>query len=435
MPTWRARALWRAIDLGAVLVLLAFAIRMIGELRGRETAAANSDFTQYYLAARLVLEGHSAYRGLIERAAAAGAALWIDGAPYPPLFQTLILPLAALPHVQAWWLWQVFSCLCLLVTMVLAWPSLGPRNLPPAAVLVVAAGAVLAAPFQYQLLLGQVSAQLLLLLAVTWRLYRAGRWGAAGIILGLACAIKLFTAPLILYFLWQRNWRAVCGAGFGFVVFTLLGAFPLGLNEVIVYYRDVMPTLNQYYAGIANFSLFGLVGKTLALNSVNETLGLTAANRALLQNAVPIVLSASALLWAVGHCSRTPSLGARADIELTAVVPAVLLASPIAWPHYLLLMYLPIMVWLRAIFDDGERRGAVLRLALLAFTLMAAPNSTVGQTAAILAPIAGASVLIGDLLTVAVCSLGTAGLAFGLWLGTRLLRRQQSERRPALSLA
>jgi len=62
--------------------------------------SADSDFSNYFVAAQLMLHGKSPF--------------YSPYYDYPPLLACLLTPLAALPYLTARWIWFIFSHICLL---------------------------------------------------------------------------------------------------------------------------------------------------------------------------------------------------------------------------------------------------------------------------------------------------------------------------------
>jgi hypothetical protein len=139
---------------------------------------------------------------------------------HPPPAVLLGIPFAALPFAVAFALWNVLSLFCLaasarLFTHCLNLPFAWWDLLPAAALL------LLCHPFWHQMMHGQLNLLLLLMLTSAWAAERSGHGRLAGIIVGLATAIKLFPGFLFVYFLIRREWRAV---GAGLIAMTAIAA-------------------------------------------------------------------------------------------------------------------------------------------------------------------------------------------------------------------
>jgi hypothetical protein len=336
------------------------------------------------------------------------------------VFQLLVLPFAVLPHSTAWWLWTLVAIGMVALSLHLIQRALWP-GLPRGAWLLLVVAFIFFPPLGYQLLYGNVSALLLLLLTPTWLLYRNGRYGGAGLLLGLTCALKPVLAPLAVYFLWQRNWRAVAGSALGFVSTTALGAIPLGPNEISRYYLEVMPTLGQFYAGVGNFSFFGFGAKASMLLS-EWNLAEPSRVLSLATSGLSLVLAGASLIVAVRAVRTKPVRGEQADRELAIFVVVALLASPITWPHYLLLLYPPIIVWLRDLVGARPMNLTLMRTLLVALVLASLPPPTDVMILSAGAVGEVTSAAFGAAAVLTVSSLGCAGLTLLLWTGCGFAR-------------
>ncbi len=180
--------------------------------------------------------------------------------------------------------------------------------------------ALLSWPLVYSLRLGQVNELLLLAVALAWRFRR--RTVPAALATAAAVTAKLFLWPFGVYLLLARRVKAAaiagaaavlaCGVGWAVVGFGTLGSYPHILGDE--------STINGP-AGVSILSLGAAlgIGRTVA----------TAAGLAL----------AGTLLIGAERLARDPDTDRHA-FALAAV--AALAASPVAWPHYLVLLYAPI---------------------------------------------------------------------------------------------
>jgi len=159
-------------------------------LPARHLADSPGDFGNYYQAARAILAGSSPYT--------------VHNFDYPPLVSLVVLPLGLLSLEGARIAWFVLSEIALLAAAALTWRALGggARAAAIVAVLWCFAGTI-----QANLAVGQVHPLMLALLAGAFAaLDRRPR--LAGVLLGLAAALKLWPALLLGVFLLQRRWGA-----------------------------------------------------------------------------------------------------------------------------------------------------------------------------------------------------------------------------------
>jgi glycosyl transferase family 87 len=199
LATRAARPLW--YTLAAVVLLATAVVAMHKQLRD------GNDFPIYWQAARDLLSGHSPYD--------VGSGL--HGYVYLPWFALLIGPLALLPMPAAAACWYAANLMflrlaggALLAALRAAAPAARARWL-------LLATLPLLSLFHDNLVLGQANLLLLLLLAVGVRGAMSERSGwSQGIPLGLAAALKMPAALLLLPLLLRGRARAV--AGFAAVV-------------------------------------------------------------------------------------------------------------------------------------------------------------------------------------------------------------------------
>ena len=165
-------------------------------------AATGSDFLAFYTGAKLLPSGE-----IYSLPAARGVARTLtDKDEYypfirPPWFAALLRPFAWLPPGDALFAWRVLMALAI-VGFALLWPTPVLANL---------AAAACSFPVFSSLLTGQDMPLILLWLAAALRLFRRGRWFAAGLAASL-CTLKfhLFALALIVI-VTQRLWRFAAG--------------------------------------------------------------------------------------------------------------------------------------------------------------------------------------------------------------------------------
>jgi hypothetical protein len=148
------------------------------------------DFGYYLRAARAILDGATPFS---------------RGFDYPPLLPVLATPFALLALPVARVAWYLLSQACLIgAAACLVEPLGGDLPALAAVALVWAAGGTLAE----NLVLGQVSPLLLLLLALAWR-WDAERPGRAAAMIGLAAGIKIWPGLLLAAYLGRDRRRAL----------------------------------------------------------------------------------------------------------------------------------------------------------------------------------------------------------------------------------
>lgn len=263
---------------------------------------------------------------------------------YPPLIALLFTLLG--PYPLAWWIWALFSLACwggaiavLLGELRLPLGQrLGERGWP----LLIAALLVFP-PVSAHLIWGQVGLPILLCLSLSWRDLRRGQEGRAGMLLGLAIAIKLYPALICLPLLIRRRWHAFAAAG-GLASILVAGSFAwVGVEQTVFYVREMLPAASDHGVGDpGNYALREFLGGQLGFVLITF-----------------VVLTPLALLARRAPLHSSLALG----------ITAVLLLSPVVWAHYFVLALLP---WLEAL---SQASRATLVLLALIFALLASASA------------------------------------------------------------
>jgi hypothetical protein len=257
--------------------------------------------------ARALLDGAAIYPPPTHDAIVLG-----NPAVYPPVFIIAAVPLAILPVAAASWLWFCLLGLCVFVAM---W-ILGVRDWR-CHVLALTSPVTI-----HGLFYGNLTIVMVLLVALTWR-FRERAW-IAGLALGAAVAAKLFVWPLVIWLLLTRRFRAAAGAA-GSAVVLVLGAWALIGFDGFRDYPKLLRAVQDVYAE-----------RSISVSTVAGALG------------APLsVAVASAALVGLVCVGLAAWLVVREDGDRRAfavLVAACVLASPIVWPNYAALLFVPIAV-------------------------------------------------------------------------------------------
>ena len=233
-------------------------------------------------------------------------------AVYPPVFIVSSAPLTLLPVGAASWLWFcvlggcVFAALWIL--QVRDWRCYVIALSSPVVV--------------HGLYYGNLTIVMVLLVALAWR-YRE-RASIAGLALGAAVAAKLFVWPLVIWLLLTRRFRAAAwAAGSGVVL--VLGSWALIGFEGFRDYPTLLRAVQDVYAE-----------RSLSVSTVAGALGASVD--------VAVAIAALVGLACIGVAAWL-ARGQDGDRRAFAVlVAACVLASPIVWPNYAALLFVPIAV-------------------------------------------------------------------------------------------
>ena len=182
----------RRLDAGRLAIWIAFVALWTWHdvvVPLRHLADTAGDFRAYHQAARSLAIGVSPYSE--------------PAFIYPPLLPVLMLPLASLPVDTARVVWFGASQAALLGSFWLMLRVLGGGT---SALAAVAAVWIVGGTVQENLVLGQVNPFLLLAIALAlWLLPARPRTAAA--VIGVAAALKVWPAVLLLAFAGRRWWR------------------------------------------------------------------------------------------------------------------------------------------------------------------------------------------------------------------------------------
>jgi alpha-1,2-mannosyltransferase/arabinofuranan 3-O-arabinosyltransferase len=271
----------------------------------------HADFETFWSSAYALLSGESVYD--------TGARL---ANLNPPLWVLLTAPLALLEPLDAY---RLFTLLMLAVFVgTLSWMA-GESRLGSGAAVVISVALVLSSPLMSTLGLGQMYPVLAFGLVGAWAADRRGMDGISGVFLGLVAAFKPTLALVLLWPLFRRRWGTLGAAVLSGAGATLLGFVAAGPRVTFEYARTLLgESVNGYWD---NASLHSTAIRFFTENDYAENL---------VQLPWMVVV---AQVLALGLAVLTAYL-VRGGTEwgLWAVVAASLLASPVAWNNYLVLL-------------------------------------------------------------------------------------------------
>ena len=251
---------------------------------------------------------------------------------YPPAFALLVAPLALLPVDVAGAIWLALCQGCLAASLIIV-----ARWLRPAAWALTAM--IVATATFYPLWIDAVQGQanLIVLLLVTVGLVGVIRGDARlATTLGIAAALKLTPALLLVWLLLDRRFRAAAWMLAGFAGVTIIAGL-VRFSDTVVFFGQVVPALARGTAVYANQSLTGILGRLFSANPYTDP-----------WVAMPLVsvltMAVAAALIGTWYV-RTRDLAALA--RAAGFLPLLPLLSSVTWPHHLVVL-LPV-IWLAAI--------------------------------------------------------------------------------------
>lgn len=322
---------WRA---GAALALFAaLAAGMIALVRLTAAASDGGDLCRDLLDARRILGGQDPYAPFT----GCGA---LHHSPHPPLNLLLVVPLAGLAASQAAALWDGLMLGALCLALALLWRELASHAAAPwlfGGLLLL----VVWPPVLDTWLEAQIGPLILLLLVLAWRARRRGRGFEAGAWLAVATLLRLYPVLLFAYPLLRREWRVAAGGLATGAALTALTFPVLGPGEYLAYALREAPASSAEWVNDAhNVALRGWLGDWFVGNNTIAPVWLAPGVVAPLA-ALGTLAMLTVLLWR-GWQARTAPPGSGADdLAWLLAVPAALVISPLAWPHYFDVLILP----------------------------------------------------------------------------------------------
>jgi alpha-1,2-mannosyltransferase len=289
-------------------------VRFMGGILGRistDSMNVHGDFDTFWRSARAFWEGRDVY--------ATGAELKNLN---PPVWVLLISPLGLLEPLVAY---RCFVLITLFVTVgYLAWMA-GELRLRPAWAVTGTAMLLLSSPLLATLALGQIYPVLALGLVAAWIADRRGKLVLSGGVLGLVVALKPSLLPVLLWPLVRRRWRAVVAAILAGAVATLIGAAVVGFAATLDWLRLLSDSSARPYwdnashpSAAARLFTDNPYAQHVATWTWTIPVAYTLGIAAIVVTAARVRGGAEAGLW--------------------ALAAAALLASPIAWHNYLVLL-------------------------------------------------------------------------------------------------
>ena len=204
----------------------------------------NTDFPNYYVAARLYSQGDSLARiydwiWFQRQKDHAGVERRIVSFMPHPLYAAMpMVPLASMPPLQAKHYWLVINLILLAFSgfLLLRTTRIGKMRIAILMLLAVE-------PLRTHFLYGQLHVAVLALIVAALWLY-LNEWKiASGAAIALAAAIKIYPLAFLFYFLRKRQWRAVTGLVCGCLLLAGLSILLFGFEVNRVLVEQVLPRI------------------------------------------------------------------------------------------------------------------------------------------------------------------------------------------------
>jgi alpha-1,2-mannosyltransferase len=399
--------------LAAAAVIFALVSFVVDPLTGH-FGGSFEDFSAYLGAARSMAAGGSPYAQFNP------STVVMSGFIYPPFAALVVRPLALLSHRAAMDVWLFGNLGCAAAGAIVLARTALPRTWPATELGLLAVVAF--APATYNYWHGQINPLIFLILAVAFWAYVRDRPVTAGLLLGLAAAIKIAPVIFLVLLLRRRWWRAAgTMVGTGLATILISGISP-GFGAGVTFLTRVLPDLNRATGWIYDQSLGGAVSR-LADQSVLRVQPTSAAVQVANIAAALFVIGLAA--WATHPGSRS---GEERGAEFGLGITAMLLAGGIAWyPHFMHLL-IPLFAVLGLVAARGWRAERPVALAATAVVVVFG----------VIAPVAIADLTMNGIVAVSrtaawwpflqLCSLPCLSVA---WLAVSLALRLRRVPAPA----
>ncbi|MGH9452909.1 MAG: glycosyltransferase 87 family protein, partial [Terriglobia bacterium] len=202
----------------------------------------NTDFPNYYLAARLYRQGYPLeklydWTWMQRQKDYAGIQRPIVTFTLLTPFSLLpVLPFSSLPPLEAKHCWLVINLLLLAFTgfLLCRLTRLGARRVAILMFLAIV-------PLRTNFLFGQEYVLLLFLLTLAAYVYLRGRPVSCGSILAVAGALKIYPALFLLFFIRKRQWRSAITLCAGSCLLWIVSIGLFGFETIRTYIMEVLP--------------------------------------------------------------------------------------------------------------------------------------------------------------------------------------------------
>jgi len=287
--------------------------------------------------------------------------------PQTPLTMLPYLPMSGLAPQAAKQVWLVFNLIFLGACV---WLLSRMTHMSAGIILLIALSGYISLDSNFQL--GQYYVFLLFVLTIgVWCLIR-GNIFTAGIVMGVICMLKLYTAPFLLYFIWKRQWRALLGMLLACLGLGALSVAIFGWDANVFYLAYVFrrasenSILDPYNPGTG--TLTNLLRRTFILEPELNPHPLFQAPFVffLLQPLLTLAILTVPLL----AVARDAIVTSR---EVAWFLVAILLASPNTASYVFVVLLLPIAILLEV---SGRRWALLLVTAYIVLCLPLRPDSS-----------------------------------------------------------
>lgn len=279
-----------------------------------------------------------------------------------PFFLLAFEPLATVSPEAAYWIWFSISLAALGLSMILLLSRVGSGSAALGALM------LLYPPLTRHFLIAQSQILVLLLLTCLLLALEKEKDALSGFLLAVAGALRAYPLAMAAYLLLTRRLRALASTVLFLVIITALTVFSLGPSFCLAWFDGLLyaakfganPLAVSLPTFISRFFWFGF-GMELA-----GPLALWRSGTIAIAEAALLVLSTRATLRSPKH------------VGFSVWIVAAILLSPIAWTHYLVLLFIPFSE-MAARADRGEWSERAIWAMIGSYVLTVAASIAMGS--------------------------------------------------------
>ncbi len=338
-----------------------------------------NDFGSYYVASRLIADGHTPYRSTDNhhtiKFTVDELTAWqmnkgtIPAYIYPSFLAITLTPLSKLPFPEARLVWSAICTMCFFGCIFLTFYLLKRSPKFDMTTLLILFIFFASMPTLESFTLGQVNYPILLLMLLSFVFHSQKRSLLGGGTLAIASLVKVSPVLLLLYFLWRRDFRLITGFLLAFsVVISLM--LILAPSVDIAFVQEVFPAISSRVPELNNKALavwwqFLFTNNDLAEPIVHMPILasiLSALSSIVIISSIAIVFKRQKEFNALDHPTYALS-------QFLVCCVGLLLVQPYLEIHHLVFAF-PALACIITVFTTNKLRWQNITLLVLVFLLL-----------------------------------------------------------------
>lgn len=328
----------------------------------------NTDFYTFYQSMRFYFSGQNIYSPVILPNPELHTTMTKYGNLNPPFLTALLLPLCYFNYAQALFCWTVISLGCLILSAVLILKEFKQDSLsysyPHSYRWPIIFAIMLYVASSVTVSYGQVSNLLLLLMTGSWIAGRKKCEILSGILISIACSIKLFCGLFLLYFLFSKQLKAFLSASVSGIIILFGTIFVFGVQS----YKHYLETLIRiaWYGESWSVSFKSFFLRVFSPTEKNYTLfNAPHAAEYLTVLCSLLLLTGLIISWIkLGAPKNLNQSRSYFDIGFSLVIPSMLLLSPLGWSYYFNFLLIPYFILIHESRDDRVHLGGCILILI-----------------------------------------------------------------------